>query len=243
LVFTALVVVAGGTYAIDSLLQGNANARRRALEQQGEKNSPRMYFMLPLGSKEKVFAMRPPFHPDGDPAAIEAAVYEAFEKSSKGFPTDRKGKEKSKLAPDFCLANIVTGEKVRLAQFQGKKPVVLLFGSFGCDLFCAQLESLEQMYQGCKDRAEFLFVYISEAPHKVIPKLPSEDKESYIKRGLAHFRLTIPCVVADDSGLVEEAYSPFPLRFAVVNREGKICLETRKSKDVGSWLKKQSVKR
>src|SRR5262249_24470170 len=39
-------------------------------------------------------------------------------------------------SPEFALPDAIDGHEVRLADFRGKKPVVLLFGSFGCEIFC-----------------------------------------------------------------------------------------------------------
>lgn len=41
-------------------------------------------------------------------------------------------------APDFTLMD-AAGRSVSLSSFRGKRPVVLVFGSFGCNLFCDAL--------------------------------------------------------------------------------------------------------
>ena len=43
---------------------------------------------------------------------------------------DRKAPRAGDLAPDFTLFDVTGNESVTLSDFRGKKPVVLLFGSF-----------------------------------------------------------------------------------------------------------------
>ena len=71
-------------------------------------------------------------------------------------------------APDFTLPD-AAGRRVTLSSFRGKRPVVLVFGSFGCDLYCNQLAPLRRMYEAFQGRIEFLFVYTSEVPHGSTP--------------------------------------------------------------------------
>jgi hypothetical protein len=127
------------------------------------------------------------------------------------------------LAPDFTLPNALgRHDLVRLADFRDKKPVVLLFGSFGCDMFCTQLARLNKLYQAYKDRVEFLFIYITEAPHKVLPP-PTEGEKNHIPRGLRYFKVSFPCLLGNKG--VEEAYAPFPSRLVIVDRAGRIALD------------------
>jgi hypothetical protein len=127
-------------------------------------------------------------------------------------------------APDFTLPNVLDQRPVHLADFRDRKPVVLLFGSFGCDVFCGQLSRLNQLYRVYKDRAEFLFVYIKEAPHAVLPVLAkSEPKASRISRGLHYFDISFACLVGDEA--VERAYDPYPLRLMIVDRDGRVAFD------------------
>jgi len=147
-------------------------------------------------------------------------------------------------APDFTLRNAMDGREVHLADYCNKKPVILLFGSFGCDVFCRQLAGLNKLYLAYKDRAEFFFVYITEAPHKGLlpPPHPAEPFLGRIPRGLRHFKIPIPCLVGNQA--IEAAYTPFPERLLIVDRSGRIALDgglgIPKGWDldqVESWLK------
>src|SRR5262249_22644249 len=68
------------------------------------------------------------------------------------------------LAPDFKLPTLAGLETIHLADFRGKKPVVLVFSSFGCDLYCRQAPAINALYREYGDRAAFFFVYLSEVP-------------------------------------------------------------------------------
>jgi hypothetical protein len=70
------------------------------------------------------------------------------------------------LAPTFTLPTIADHGVVSLSSLQGK-PVVLVFGSLSCDSFCDRIGDIERMYQAYKDRAAFLFVYVTEAGHRI----------------------------------------------------------------------------
>src|SRR5262245_21104332 len=68
-------------------------------------------------------------------------------------------------ADDFRLPAIQSDRLIQLSEFHGRKPVVLIFASFTCNIFSKNAARLEQLYQAFKNRAEFLFVYIKEAEH------------------------------------------------------------------------------
>ena len=128
-------------------------------------------------------------------------------------------------APDFELLDSMDHHQVHLADFRGKKPVVLLFGSFGCDIFCGQLARLNKLHQAYKDRAEFLFVYIRHAPHPGLlpPPTPADKNLGYVPRGLLHFKISFACLLGNQE--VEAAYSPYPERLVIVDRKGRIALD------------------
>jgi hypothetical protein len=75
-------------------------------------------------------------------------------------------------APDFTLANPTGEREVTLSAAQGKRPIVLVFGSCTCPPFRRQLAELEKVYAAHKDKADFYLVYIREAhPGSKIPEL------------------------------------------------------------------------
>jgi hypothetical protein len=146
--------------------------------------------------------------------------------------------------PDFALPDALDGREIHLADFFNHKPVILLFGSFGCDVFCGQLARLNKLHQTYKDRVEFLFVYITDAPHKGLlpPLTPAEQHLGDIPRGLRHFKISFTCLRGNKA--IEAAYTPFPERLLIVDRAGRIALDAGLGLPRGwdldrveSWLK------
>ena len=66
-------------------------------------------------------------------------------------------------APDFALLLSSGDRRVRLSEFRGKRPVVLVLGSYTCPKFRSQAPVLNALYERYHERAEFLLVYIREA--------------------------------------------------------------------------------
>jgi Iodothyronine deiodinase len=158
-------------------------------------------------------------------------------------------------APDFTLPTIVGERTVRLSDFQKHHPVVLIFGSFSCNLFCGRIDQVERFYQAHKNEAEFLFVDISEARHIIAGlEFVLEDttpgkpealpvRREKIAQAMNLRKLTIPAVIDAAEATVEKAYDAFPLRLVVVNSEGQIALDLGHGMDqpwdmeeVGCWL-------
>jgi hypothetical protein len=155
-------------------------------------------------------------------------------------------------APNFTLATVLDQGHVQLAAFRGRKPVVLLFGSFGCDLFCTSLPALKEFARTYGHGAKFLFVYVSDGPHAVLPPFtgsPPESRSARIQRGLRHFGLVMPCLVDGSDHAVEKAYNGFPRRLVVVDRGGNIALDLGKGlhtawnlDDLERWLKTNATR-
>ncbi len=146
-------------------------------------------------------------------------------------------------APDFSLPTVLGEKEIRLSDFRGRRPVVLVFGSFSCDTFCDRIETLERFYQDHKERAEFVFVNVSEAGHE-IPGLefvledappgssvPLPVRREKIARAMKLRKLSIPGAIETADAPTETAYSAFPLRLVVVDTEGRIALDLGHSMD------------
>jgi hypothetical protein len=140
-------------------------------------------------------------------------------------------------APDFALPTLAGDKLVSLASFRGARPVVLLFGSLSCDVFCGHVPVLEKLHQEYQRRAAFLFVNIKEAGHK-LPGLeflvfghgaattPSQKLRSQRTMRAMELRgFTMPAVIDSEEGLAERAYDAWPLRLVVVDGAGKIALD------------------
>ena len=61
---------------------------------------------------------------------VKTTVHYRKHYSSLQKRLDRKAPKAGDMAPDFTLSDITGKESVTLSEFHGKKPVVLVFGSF-----------------------------------------------------------------------------------------------------------------
>jgi hypothetical protein len=167
-----------------------------------------------------------PQTPGPRPAATPGAVAATGSK-----PLDLIDLPLGTVAPDFNLPDARGKGMVRLSSYRGRRPVVLFFGSFSCDIFDFHAHSLEPLYEKYGKRAAFLFVNVREAGHPddefKFLYADFKDKESLaqrrgrICRALDWLKLTMPTVI-DETGKVDAAYHAFPTRLVVVGRDGRI---------------------
>ena len=74
------------------------------------------------------------------------------------------GPSLDELAPDFALTTPDGKGKISISQHRTKKPLVLVLRSFTCNQFRAQSGDVENdVPAACKDRADFLAIYVREA--------------------------------------------------------------------------------
>src|SRR5262245_40070499 len=158
-------------------------------------------------------------------------------------------------APDFTLPDIASEGEVRLSTLRSERPVVLIFGSFSCNLFAQYAPFLETLYQTYKDRVEFLFINVSEASHPE-PRLEKafrsrsgklrtlEGRREWARYAMAVLRLTIPGTIDTADGQAELAYGAYPFRLVVVGRDGTILADAGNGlpsgwdfEVIGDWMK------
>jgi hypothetical protein len=144
-------------------------------------------------------------------------------------------------APPLTLRRADGSGQVELKELQGQKPVILIFGSFTCDCFYNEVAQLDQVREQFRDRADFYFVYISEAhaDQEVTVKLDqgpakmsfpvTESVAERMKRAQLLERSTgmqIPAFVALNEDLLEHTYAPWPTRFMVIDRNHRIVFNS-----------------
>jgi hypothetical protein len=144
------------------------------------------------------------------------------------------GRRPGFAAPDFTLPDS-SGKPVTLSNFRGKRPVVLVFGSFGCDLFCEALGGLRRLRDAWKGRAEFLFVYVSEGPHDSTPlpraarPIPPPAGKGARLRRVRWYEEEAGgnlCWLLDgEDERVEELYSACPRRLVIVGVDGRVAFD------------------
>jgi len=93
-------------------------------------------------------------------AARERATVSRLERA---VSAKEGGPQTNAFAPDFDLPEVGTKRQVRLSDFRGKTPVVLVFGSYSCPNFRGSADALNDLFQHYGRQATFFLVYIREA--------------------------------------------------------------------------------
>ena len=151
------------------------------------------------------------------------------------------GPKIAQAAPDFELADAATGKQVRLRDFRGKRPVVLIFGSYSCPNFRGSASALRSLQQKYGSRVAFLLVYIREAHSTgdwqstrntneeadTAPPSNMGEKTEHASMCSRRLHLPFPAVVDGLNDAVEKAYNAWPSRAFVITREGRIAYTTR----------------
>ena len=142
--------------------------------------------------------------------------------------------------PDFTLDRYDKKGAVTLSDFEGKKPVVLVFGSITCQPFRQKVAQVSPIYQKYKDKAEFFMIYIREAhPESVLTVeedgkdvlkkfVQSNDFSTRVANAAACYNLLdlpYPIVVDKEDNKVKEAWSGWPIRLMVVDTKGKLVFD------------------
>src|SRR5262245_61177796 len=115
-------------------------------------------------------------------------------------------------APDFVLPELRSGEPVRLSDSWGKRPLVLIFGSFSCPRLFGHLDEIRKLHEEYAGRVDFRLVYVREAFHdnpkftEYLQDHPGAEECGRVRAGVEFYRLDFPCVIADSR--VEREYDP-----------------------------------
>lgn len=142
------------------------------------------------------------------------------------------GPEPGERAPDF-KATALSGDTVRLSDFEGKKNALLLFGSATCPMAAASLPGIKDLYDRFRgDDIEFLFVYVREAhPGERIPAHRSNRAKTGVAR---QFRdeeeLRMPVLVDDVHGSIHKKYSKLPNPAFLIDKAGRVAFRCKWTK-------------
>jgi hypothetical protein len=168
-------------------------------------------------------------------------------------PEERRGGSggwmKAKLtlgreAPEFTLPTLAGAGEVRLAHLRSKRPAVLIFGSFSCDIFCRDSGAVQRFYQKHKDRVEILFVLVAEAGPHVNPGLEfvlegdnsPEARRLKALRAMKVLKLDLPAVMDGVDRQIERAYEAWPNRLVVVGTDGRLAFDAGRDFPTGwNW--------
>lgn len=139
--------------------------------------------------------------------------------------TSFSGPGPGERAPDFKAVTL-DGEAVRLSDFEGKKNVLLLFGSATCPMTASSIGGINELYQRVRgDEIEFLFVYVREAhPGEVIPAHRSMREKTEAARLLRDEEdMHMPIVVDDLRGTIHRKYSRLPNPAFLIDKSGRVA--------------------
>ncbi len=139
------------------------------------------------------------------------------------------GPEPGDRAPDFKAVTL-DKETVRLSDFQGKKNVLLIFGSATCPMTAASIAEINELYdQSRGDEIEFLFIYIREAhPGERIPAHSSMREKIDAARQLRdEEELLMPVLVDDVRGSIHRKYSRLPNPAFLIDKAGRVAFRSR----------------
>lgn len=143
-------------------------------------------------------------------------------------------------APDFDLPVSSGNRRVRLSDFRGRRPVVLVLGSYTCPKFRSQAETLNALYARYHDQAEFLLVYIREAHglgswqstvnQRQGIDLPDpatfEQKREYAASCIRKLKIGYAGAVDAMDNATEKAYAAWPSRLYLVDKHGRIAFNS-----------------
>ena len=144
------------------------------------------------------------------------------------------------VAPDFALQTSSGGRRVRLSEFRGKRPVVLVLGSYTCPKFRSQAGALNALYARYRDRAEFLLVYIREAHGAGSWQSTINQREGIDLADPATFdqkreyaaacvrKLKIPYTTAVDplDNATDKAFIAWPSRVYLIDKQGRVAFNS-----------------
>ena len=145
------------------------------------------------------------------------------------------------LAPDFELPEAGQKRQVRLSDYRGKTPVVLVFGSYSCPNFRSSADGLNALFRQYGQQVSFFLVYIREAHAAgqwqsarnvregitVAPAMTREDREEHAVMCTRKLHLRFPALVDRMDGSVETAYAAWPSRAFVIGPDGRVRYSTR----------------
>ena len=142
------------------------------------------------------------------------------------------GPRVGEIAPPFALE--VLGDRNRkqsLRELHQRKPVVLIFSSWGCDIFRESLGGLQALYSEYHDRAEFAMVYIREAHPsngfgstlgRVRDKNTIQDRRATAEQCRRQLRLPFPILIDPIDDPVATRWAAFPIRVFVIDTNGLV---------------------
>jgi len=151
-----------------------------------------------------------------------------------------RGPRPGDLAPEFSVIKVGSGERVTLTQLRNAGPVLIVFGSYTCPNFRAAAEHLNAMYAKYKGQIPFYLIYIREAHSTedwqstrneregivLPPARNTNERQEHANLCVRKLQIAFPALMDDMSGAAEKAYSAWPSKVYVVDRNGRITFSS-----------------
>jgi tetratricopeptide (TPR) repeat protein len=175
-----------------------------------------------------------------DLAKLAARHEKLGDELSTDQPNGVHGPQPGDQAPEFSVTKVGSGERVTLAQLRNAGPILVVFGSYTCPNFRAAAGNLNALYAKYKGQIPFYLIYIREAHSTADWQSTRNEREGIVLRAAAtvseqqeHASMCIrklhigfPALLDDMSGSAEKAYSAWPSKAYLVDRQGRIVLST-----------------
>jgi alkyl hydroperoxide reductase subunit AhpC len=138
------------------------------------------------------------------------------------------GPQPGEYAPDFRVTTL-DGDRVRLSDYQGRKNVLLVFGSVTCPMTAASIGGINELYDEFRgEDVEFFFVYVREAhPGERIGAHESAgEKEAAATLLREEEDIKMPIVVDDLRGSIHRKYSSLPNPAFLIDKSGRVAFRS-----------------
>ncbi len=151
----------------------------------------------------------------------------------------QEGPKAGEKAPDFELTTEDGSRTIRLHDWTGKKPVVLILGNFTCGPFRRTYPDFDEIGQRYKDQANFFGIYVREAHPddgwmmqsntnvgvKLNQPKTIEERTAVAKTCATQLKYSMPLLVDTMDDRVGNLYSGMPARAYVIDIDGKVTYQ------------------
>ena len=141
-------------------------------------------------------------------------------------------------APDFKLRTVDGTGEVQLSSYRGKRPVVLVFGSYTCPPFREHVGALEALFDRHHDQVAFFMVYIKEAHPtdgwvmaknkqlgiEIKDAATLEERAAAAQTACTTLKIKLPCLIDGMDNAANHAYAAWPDRIYAIGTDGKIAV-------------------
>jgi tetratricopeptide (TPR) repeat protein len=173
-------------------------------------------------------------------AAAKQDLAKAHRREELSSDPGAKGPQPGEEAPEFIATDTISGKQLTLRELRKAGPVVLVFGSYTCPNFRAAAGTLNALYAVYKGQAGFYLIYIREAHSTadwqstrnqregvvLAPASSMSERQDHATLCMRKLHLEFPSLLDNMTGAAEKAYSAWPSKAFVIDRQGRIVFGT-----------------